>query len=347
MGSHDIHKLTIPKWGLTMEEGTVGAWLVEEGTRVEPGTEVVEVETDKSTQAVEVSVSGILRRKLAAEGEIVPVGGAIAIIAETDVPDAEIDEFIARLRTAASEDFAATTTSAEGTQTMMPPQTGGTTARPVSRMRAAIAKTVTEGWTIPQFPVTMAIDMEQVEQLCRTLKEEGCKVSINDVVITSVATALKKHPGVHATLSGDSFIYHDDINVALVVGMEEGLMMPVLSGCQNLTLQQIGEKSHNLIEKVKSGLISEEDMVGGNFAISNLGMFGVESFAALVPPGQAAILAVGVIKDEALVRGGQIVAGRIMRVTLAADHRIIDGIASAAFLADLKQVLENPALLKN
>jgi pyruvate dehydrogenase E2 component (dihydrolipoamide acetyltransferase) len=327
-----------------MEEGMVGTWLVEEGAQVEPGTEVVEVETDKSTQAVEVTVSGVLRRKLVAEGETVPVGVAIAVIADLDVPDAEIDAFIAQLTT---ESAGTTTPSVEKAQPETTAPTGNTTTKPMSRMRAAIAKTVTEGWSIPQFPVTIAIDMEGAEEICRTLKEAGSRISINDVVIKAATVALKKHPQVHATLAGDSYVYHDDINIALVVGLEDGLLMPVVKGCQNLTLPQIGEKSRDLIEKVKNGLISEEEMTGGNFAISNLGMFGVELFSALVPPGMAAILAVGAIKDEALVKGGHIVSGRIMRVTLAADHRVVDGLASAGFLSALGVVLEDPAQLIN
>jgi pyruvate dehydrogenase E2 component (dihydrolipoamide acetyltransferase) len=347
MGNHALHKLTIPKWGLTMEEGTVGAWLVEEGARVEPGTEVVEVETEKSTQAVEVAVSGVLRRKLAAEGETVPVGGAIAVIAEPDVPDAEIDAFIAQLSGGIPAESSETALPSDGGTQPVTTAPAADTTKPMSRMRTAIAKTVTEGWTIPQFPVTMAIDMERAEELCRTLREAGNKVSINDMVIKAAAVALKQHPQVHATLAGDSYVYHDDINIAVAVGREDGLLMPVLKGCQNLTLPQVGEKSRSLIQKVQSGSIGEEEMTGGNFAISNLGMFGVELFAALVPPGLASILAVGAIKDEALVKNGQIAPGRIMRVTLAADHRVVDGLASAGFLVELKRVLQDPQSLVN
>lgn len=347
MGNHEIHKLTIPKWGLTMEEGMVGAWLVEEGARVEPGMEVVEVETDKSTQPVEVTVSGVLRRKLVPAGETLPVGTPIAVIAEPEVPDAEIDAFIAELtgRPAATEEA-----GTPPTQAMRQPaeeSAGGPTTKPMSRMRAAIARTVTEGWTIPQFPVAMAIDMERAEEFCRSLREKGGRTSINDVIVRAAAVALKRHPQVFATLAGDSYSYGDDINIAVAVGLDDGLLMPVLKGCQSLSLQQIGEKGGELIEKAKAGSLGEEEMTGGNFAISNLGMFGVESFAALVPPGMAAILAVGAIQDEARVKNGQIVPGRVMRVTLAADHRVVDGLASAAFLNELKRVLEDPGSLMN
>jgi pyruvate dehydrogenase E2 component (dihydrolipoamide acetyltransferase) len=341
MSEKTIHKLTMPKWGLTMVEGTLAAWLVEEGDQVEPGTEVMDVETDKSAQPVEVTVSGVLRRKLAAEGDVAPVGALLGVIADPSVSDAEIDAFITEVTGTAPAVAAETTgqTVAEP-QTMSSAPAEGWTSKRMSKMRAAIAKTVTDSWTIPQFPVTIVIDMEKAENLYQGLKAAGHQISINDVVVKAAAVAMKKFPMVNAKLAGDSYVLHEEINIAVAVGLEDGLLMPVIKGCQNLSLLQIGEKSRALIGKVKDNSTSEEELSGGNFSISNLGMFGVEQFAALVPPGQAAILAVGGIKDEPAVRNKQIVSARLMRVTLSADHRIIDGLNSASFLAELRRVLE-------
>jgi pyruvate dehydrogenase E2 component (dihydrolipoamide acetyltransferase) len=347
MSEQTIHKLTMPKWGLTMEEGTVAAWLLDVGAEVNPGTEVVEVETDKSAQPVEVLVSGVLRRKVVAEGEVAPVGALLAVIADPSVSDAEIDAFIIQITGAAPAQTAETPEPpvAEPPAVSSAPAESWTSKR-MSKMRGAIAKTVTEGWTIPQFPVTVAVDMEKAENLYRGLKEAGTQISINDVIVKAAAVVLQKFPMVNAKLAGDSYVIHGDANIAVAVGLEDGLLMPVIKGCQNLSLLQIGEQSRALIGKVKSNSTNEEDLSGGNFSISNLGMFGVEQFAALVPPGQAAILAVGGIKDEPAVKNKQIVSARMMRVTLSADHRVIDGLNSASFLAELRRVLENPEELQ-
>lgn len=346
--SEQIHKLTMPKWGLTMEEGTVAAWLVEEGSQVEPGTEIVEIETDKSAQPVEITVSGVLRRKVVAEGDVAPVGALIAVIADPSVSDADIDAFIAQLTGGTPAKTAeANSPSVSEPEAVSSISKGSNTSKRMSKMRAAIAKTVTDGWTIPQFPVTVAIDMEKAENLYRKLKEAGNQISINDVIIKSVAVVLQKFPMVNATLAGDSYLLNQDINIAVAVGLEEGLLMPVIKGCQSLSLLQIGKKSRELIEKVKNNSSTEDDLSGGNISISNLGMFGVEVFAALVPPGQSSILAIGGIKDEPAVKNKQIVSARMMRVTLSADHRVIDGLNSASFLAELKRVLETPEELHN
>jgi pyruvate dehydrogenase E2 component (dihydrolipoamide acetyltransferase) len=347
MSENSIHKLTMPKWGLTMEEGTVAEWLVDVGTQVEPGTEVVVIETDKSEQPVEVLVSGVLRRKLVAEGEVAPVAALLAVIADPSVSEADIDAFIAQVTGSVPAVPADSVTPKAELQPAPSPVAEGITTKRMSKMRVAIAKTVTEGWSIPQFPVTVTIDMEKAEYLYRTLKEAGNRLSINDVIIKAVAVARQKYPMVNATLYEDSYIFNQDVNIAVAVGLEDGLLMPVIKACQSLSLLEIGLKSRELIEKVKSSSTSEEDLSGGNFSISNLGMFGVEVFAALVPPGQAAILAVGVIKDEPVVIEKQIVSARIMRVTLSADHRVIDGLNSASFLAELKRVLETPSELQS
>ena len=151
---------------------------------------------------------------------------------------------------------------------------------------------------------------------------------------------------VNASLAGDGYIPHQDADIAIAVGLEDGLLMPVLKACQSLTLQQIAQQSRRLIEHAQSGTLSQEQLSGASFAISNLGKAGVDQFAALIPPGQAAILAVATISDQAVVRGGQLSAARMMQVTLSSDHRLVDGLCAAKFLAALKKALEEPAALQ-
>lgn len=219
-------------------------------------------------------------------------------------------------------------------------------ALPLSRMRAAIARTVSQSWReIPHFTVTVAIDMGEAEEVRRELKVSGTPLSINDLIIKAAALALVKFPQVNNSFVADRIMINEEINIGLAVGLEEGLVVPVIKGCQGLSLKELTARSRELVSRAKEGKISETELGGGTFTISNLGMFGVEEFMAVIQPPQGAILAVGAVRDEAVVRNGLIAAARIMRVTLSADHRLIDGAYAARFLQELKRVLENPVAM--
>ncbi len=329
-----IYELTMPKWGLTMEEGTISSWLIDEGDDVEVGDEIVEIETDKIAQPVESTVAGVLRRQIGEEDEEYPVQALIGIIADASVSDADIDSYLAQRGSGAAPVAEAEKPTAS--------DSAQETSKPISPMRAAISNTVTNSWTVPQFPVTMAIEMDAAKALRAGLKEAGKRVSMNDMVVKACAMAIEKYPMVNAALGKKEYVMNPEVNIAIAVGLDEGLMMPVVKGCQALGLEELSNNSRALIEKVKSGSCGAAEMAGGNFAISNMGMLGVEQFVALVPPGMAAILAVGGMKDEAVVQDGNIVVASIMRVTLIADHRIVDGLYSAQYLVELKRLLENP-----
>ncbi|SNB47943.1 dihydrolipoamide acetyltransferase family protein [Geobacter sp. DSM 9736] len=217
---------------------------------------------------------------------------------------------------------------------------------PLTRMRSAIARLVTEAWhTIPHFAVTVRIDMGEAEVLIRGLRESGKRLSVNDLVIKGCAAALVRHPGVNATFGEESIVVHPEVNIGIAVSLPDGLMVPVIKGCQDLSLLDIAERSREAVARAREGKGTESDFTGGTFSISNLGMYGVEEFMAIIHPPQGAILAIGAIDDEAGVREGQIVAQRVMRATLSADHRLIDGAYAAKFMGELKKVLENPVVL--
>jgi pyruvate dehydrogenase E2 component (dihydrolipoamide acetyltransferase) len=156
---------------------------------------------------------------------------------------------------------------------------------------------------------------------------------------------LQKFAQMNNSFAGDRITVNEEINIGLAVGLEEGLVVPVIKGCRGLSLKEIAARSRELVGRAKEGKISEAEISGGTFTISNLGMFGVEEFMAVIQPHQGAVLAVGGIGDEAVVKNGAIKAGRIMRVTLSADHRLIDGAYAAQFLQELKRVLENPVTM--
>jgi len=222
----------------------------------------------------------------------------------------------------------------------------GVSELPLSRMRAAIARTVSRAWQdIPHFAVTMAVDVGEAEEVRRELKESGTPLSINDFIIKAAAMALLKFPRANNSFAGDRIIVNNEINIGLAVALDEGLMVPVIKGCRGLSLKEIAVRSRELVGRAKEGKINETELSGGTFSISNLGMFGVDEFMAVIQPPQGAILAVGSICDVAVVKGGAIQASRIMRVTLSADHRLIDGAYAAQFLKELKRILENPAVM--
>lgn len=342
MSDKKIFALTIPKWGLTMEEGTISEWLLEEGDEVEVETEIVEIASDKINQVIESPVAGVLRRIIGEEGEDYPVKALIGIIATADVANEDIDAFIASYQGSHSAVAADEDDLEIGDDATEESEHSVSTTKPLSKMRAAIAKTVEASWLAPQFPVTMAIDMGKATALRATLKESGQPISMNDFVTKSCAIAIEKYSLVNAQLGDKEYILNPQINIAIAVAVDEDLMMPVVQGCEALSLKDLADRSRQLIAMVKDGSIGELELTGGNFAISNLGMFGVEHFAALVPPGMASILAVGAIHDEVVVRDGKMIPAPMMRVTLMSDHRIVDGVYAANFLAELKRLLENP-----
>jgi pyruvate dehydrogenase E2 component (dihydrolipoamide acetyltransferase) len=222
------------------------------------------------------------------------------------------------------------------------PRTVGAT-QALTRMRAAIARTVSRAWReIPHFTVTVTIDMGEAEEVRRELKEAGTPLSINDLIVRAAALSLQKFPQVNNSFADDRITVNEEINIGLAVGLEEGLVVPVIKGCQGLSLKEIAARSRELVGRAKEGKISEAEISGGTFTISNLGMFGVKEFMAVIQPPQGAILAVGAVRDEAVVKSSGIVAARVMCVTLSADHRLIDGAYAARFLQELKRVLESP-----
>jgi len=219
-------------------------------------------------------------------------------------------------------------------------------AQPLSRMRTAIAKTVSLAWqTIPHFAVTMAIDMGEAERVRQELKESGTQLSLNDLIVKACAVAIGKFPLVNASFGGDSLTPHAEVNIGIAVALADGLLVPVIKGCQGLSLKEIAAASRDLLEKARAGKISEAEIGGGTFSVSNLGMYGVEEFTAVILPPQGAILAVGAVADQPVIKGGHLTAARIMRATLSADHRLIDGAYAAQFMAELKRVLENPVAM--
>ena len=219
---------------------------------------------------------------------------------------------------------------------------------PVSQMRKTIAKRLSESlFTAPHFYLTLEIDMERAMRVREAINKQVApeKVSFNDLVIKAVAASLKQHPKVNSSWLGDRIRYNQHVHIGVAVAVEEGLLVPVVRFADGKSLRVIGAEVRDLAKKAKEKKLQPADWEGNTFTISNLGMFGIEEFTAIINPPDACIMAIGGIMEKPVVRNGQIVIGHTMKVTLSCDHRVVDGATGAAFLNTFKGMLEEPALM--
>ena len=216
--------------------------------------------------------------------------------------------------------------------------------KPVSQMRKVIAKRLSESlFTSPHFYLTMTIDMDACVAARGKINETApVKISFNDMVLKATAMSLKQHPKVNSSWMGDFIRYNQHINIGVAVAVEDGLLVPVVRFADGKSLSQIGAEVKTFAQKAKDKKLQPSDWEGSTFTISNLGMFGIDQFTAIINPPDACILAVGGISQVPVVKNGQVVPGNVMKVTLSCDHRAVDGATGAAFLQTLKSLLEEP-----
>lgn len=219
---------------------------------------------------------------------------------------------------------------------------------PVSQMRKIIAQRLGESkFSAPHFYLTVSIDMDNAiaarESINKQIAPE--KISFNDLVIKACAQGLKEHPAVNSGWHGDFIRYNSHVHIGVAVAVPDGLLVPVVRFADGKSLTQIGAEVKDYAQRAKAKKLQPEDWAGNTFTISNLGMFGIEEFTAIINPPDACILAVGGISQVPVVKNGQIVPGNVMKVTLSCDHRVVDGAVGSAFLNTVKNYIENPILL--
>ena len=409
MADARIRALTMPNWGIEMQEGTVTAWHVEPGRRVEKGDPLLDVETEKIVNSVESPASGTLRIVLAGAGDTFKVGELIGVLAEPGVGDAEVDAFIRNFRpadTSFDRDEAAAGAPAaapspspaappppasdEGDEPRVSPiarrlaeklgidpslivGTGrngrvskedveayaarlasqpaaaapatSTAATPLRRerltsMRATIARRLGESkQTIPHYRVAIDLDVDALLARRKSLADSGVKVSVNDLLLEAVARALVRHPRVNAQFDGNEVLEFGQADIAVAVATDSGLITPVIRAADGKPVERLSAEARELAERARTGKLTREEITGGTFTVSNLGMYGIKSFDAIVNPPQVAILAVGAAEARPVVRDGVLAVGTRMTVTLSSDHRVVDGAAAAAFLATLAELV--------
>lgn len=221
------------------------------------------------------------------------------------------------------------------------------TEEPVSQMRATIARRLKESkFDAPHFYLTMDIDMDNAMASRKEINASGeVKVSFNDMVVKAVAMALTKHPKVNSSWLGDKIRYNEHVHVGVAVAVPDGLLVPVVRFANSKGLSQIGAEVKEYAQKARDKKLQPSDWEGNTFTISNLGMFGIEEFTAIINPPDSCILAVGGIKQVPVVKDGAVVPGNVMKVTLSCDHRVVDGATGSEFLQTLKAYLENPVMM--
>ena len=226
-------------------------------------------------------------------------------------------------------------------------RTGEIERVPLTSLRKTVARRMTEAWQAPAFQISMSADMTRAVELRKRLLEragDGVRPSYNDILIKVCAAALMRHRDVNARFAGDAIELLPSADIGIAVAVPNGLIVPVVRACEVKSIEQIAAESRELVTRTREGKLRQEDLEGGSFTISNLGMYGVENFIAVLNPPQAAILAVGAVEERVVVRDGEVAARPLMTLTLTCDHRSLDGATASEFLRTVKDYLEEPGL---
>ncbi|OLA96707.1 MAG: hypothetical protein AUH20_03025 [Candidatus Rokubacteria bacterium 13_2_20CM_69_15_2] len=370
----------MPALELAQETGKVLHWLKAPGDLVRKGESIVEIETDKVTVEIEAPASGILSDVTARAGDVVPVGQAIALIvapgeaasplarkvAEQEhstaaaVPAARLAAASPKARRLAAErgrDVSALRGSGPGGAVLaadvatakLPevPPARSVEAPGVSTVWRIMAERMTASWTTaPHFYLVREVNVSRlVSWLEKARKQTGAHVTYTDLLVKLIAATISQHPAVNASWKDGAIVRNADINIGLAVAIDDGLVVPVLHRADTLSLAELATRREDLVSRAQAGKLRPPDIQGGGFTISNLGMYGVDAFNAIVNPPQAAILAVGRIADRIVALNGQPAVQPTMVLTLSCDHRALDGARGAQFLGALAELIEEPLAL--
>lgn len=253
----------------------------------------------------------------------------------------DIEEALARGVTAPKKPAAAAPTRAAAPGVRPEPQ-----VVPISTMRKVIGQRMTEVKPgVPHFYLTVDVEMDAAMKIREEAKAIESKVSVNDIIVKAAAIALNRYPKINVSLQGDHILQYATADVGIAVALEEGLITPIIRDADLKGLSAISAEARDLAERARKRALKPDEYTGGSLTVSNLGMYGIDQFVAVINPPQAAILAVGSVADKPVVRDGQILVRKMMTVTLSGDHRVIDGAIGAEYLRELKALLEHPMRL--
>jgi pyruvate dehydrogenase E2 component (dihydrolipoamide acetyltransferase) len=365
----------MPALGVAQDTGRVLRWLSDEGDAVRKGEPLIEIETDKVTVELEAPADGTLTSVTAHAGDDAAVGSVIALIlapgeavqpaeaasaAQPRAPaspvarrmarDAGVDlaELAARLGRPVQADDVRVAAAADGgalaEHALAAHETIGT---PVSHAWSSMAARTLASWTtVPHFTLQREVNASRLLAWQRVAREQtGLHITVTDLLVRTVAHALRAHPSLGLSWSDSGLVANSSIGVGLAVALDDGLVVPVIHAADTLDLAGVCARREELVARAREGRLEPRDVQGGTFTISNLGMFGVDAFSAIINPPQAAILAVGRIVDRVLPVAGVPVVQPALTLTLSCDHRVVDGARGGAFLHTLAASLEEPATL--
>jgi len=364
-----VTKVVMPKLSLTMKEGTVGKWYKKEGESVEKGEPIVEVVSEKATYDLEAPASGILRKILVAEGVDAPVDAVLAVVTAADEAFSEeevqgqapevVGERVlaspAAKRLAKEHGIDLSLVKGSGPEgriveedvSKLVEQKGQAMPRvreviPLSGLRKTTAERVSASFrTAPHSTIVMEVDMSNAAELHKRLQ-----LSYTAVIVEAVAKALTEKAMLNSTLDGNQIRVFEDVNVGVAVATPSGLVVPVIHNVDRKLLKEIDGVLNELTEKARQGKLSREELSGGTFTITNLGMYGVEFFTPIINPPEAAILGVGKITEKPVVVDGKVEFRPRMMLSLSYDHRIVDGAPASEFLLKVKEKIEQPSRLQ-
>jgi pyruvate dehydrogenase E2 component (dihydrolipoamide acetyltransferase) len=396
-------KVTVPKLGLTMTEGTVVEWIKKEGDSVEKGKPLFSLDTQKVTVEVESPVAGVLRRIIAPEGTTVPIGGLVAIITDPNESVIDLDELSKEAPKPLTEHVTVQQDRMSEQPRIVSPEVldrvpispsarklareqnldisrlkgrgqGGRiqredvlkaieeirsgsleagssnieTAIPLNAKRHTIIDRLTASYSNA---LHVTLQLEADFAMLKAFREEflaqhgGKRLSYTDLLVKAAALALREIRLLNSTIEGDQIRIFKNVNIGIAVSLDNGLVVPVLKNVDRKTLGDIATETENLIGRARSGKLTLDDVTGGTFTITNLGMYHVDSFIPIINPPEAAILAVGRTVDKPVVVDGQICIRPMGILTLTFDHRIVDGAGASEFLREISKIIANPSLL--
>jgi pyruvate dehydrogenase E2 component (dihydrolipoamide acetyltransferase) len=331
--------VTLPQIGYETTRATLVRWLKAEGEPVNAGEAIAEVETAKAVVEVEASASGVLLRRLAAEGTPLPVG---APLAEVGAPGEAPSGPAAPTSTAPERSPTPPPPGLRGAYPPRQPDAGGRIV--LGPMGEAIARrTQATMRDAPHFTLTVRIDMTDALALRKRLNAEQreARVGVNDLITKAVSLALVKHPVYNATFQGDHLCVSPHVNVGMAVALPGGLAVPALVDADRKPLAQLARESRELVERLRSGVLHPDEYTG-SFSVSNLGMFGVDAFSAVIVEPAVGVLAVGAVTPTPWAVNGAVEVRQVMSATLSTDHRAAHGAEAAAFAGEIKRELEHP-----